>query len=376
MRDATLGRFVRNTALLTLIWTVPVIIGTAGHFFGQMMLPDEKMAPSHIFGHSFGMWYVWIPATPVIFWLQRHTSVRKPGWQLAVFGHALTLVAIFLLQTWTTLVIGHITGHVLLTTGWGRYVSYMVVELMLYDLLIYLGIVTVAAWIESRRRYRDRDLRASQLEAQLARARVEMLQSQLQPHFLFNALNAIAMLVRRDRKQEAVDVIVGFSELLRYVLDESGTIDVTLGEELRFVRRYLDIERVRLGERLSVRWEVAADVERAVVPNLILQPIVENALKHSVMVRPSGGKIRVSASRRDALLHLEVEDDGEGLPPDFSIEDARGVGLRNLRDRLNAFFGSAGRLAMTNISSGGLLVVIELPLREQGEVAPTLARTG
>src|SRR5256885_2582045 len=331
MRDATLGRFVRNAALLTVIWTVPVIIGTTGHFFGQMMLPDERMAASHIFGHSFGMWYVWIPATPLIFWLYHRSSPRKRWWQLAVAGHVLTVAAVFMAQTWVTLVIGHYTGHVLATTGWGRYVSFMVVELMAYDLLIYIGIVTVAAWIDSRRRYRDRDLRASQLEAQLAHARVEMLQSQLQPHFLFNALNAIAMLVRRDRKHEAVDVIVGFSELLRYVLDESGTIDVTLGEELRFVKRYLDIERVRLGDRLAVHWDVADDVERAVVPNLILQPIVENALKHNVMVRTNGGNIRVSAARRDGVLRLEVEDDGDGLPPGFTIDEARGVGLRNLR---------------------------------------------
>ena len=376
MSDVTLGRFVRNAALLTLVWTVPVIIGTAGHFFGQMMRPDERMAASHIFGHSFGMWYVWIPATPIIFWLYHRSSPRRPWWQLALAGHVATLAAVFFVQSWVTLTIGHYTGHVLPSTDWRRYISYMVIELMAYDLLIYIGIVTVAAWIDSRRRYRDRDLRASQLEAQLAHARVEMLQSQLQPHFLFNALNAIAMLVRRDRKQEAVDVIVGFSELLRYVLDESGTIDVTLGEELRFVRRYLDIERVRLGDRLAVRWDVADDVERAVVPNLILQPIVENALKHSIMVRPNGGKIRVSAGRENGSLHLEVEDDGDGLPPDFSIDDARGVGLRNLRDRLAAFFGNAGRLEMTNISSGGLLVVIELPFREQNETTRTLARTG
>jgi len=133
---------------------------------------------------------------------------------------------------------------------------------------------------------------------------------------------------------------------------------------------------VRLGDRLSVRWDVAADVERALVPNLILQPIVENALKHSIMVRSNGGKIRVSASRHNGSLHLEVEDDGDGLPPGFSIDDARGVGLRNLRDRLTAFFGTTGHLEMKNIPAGGLLVVIELPFREHDEAAPSLARTG
>src|SRR6185503_3016462 len=118
--------------------------------------------------------------------------------------------------------------------------------------------------------------------------RLETLQTQLQPHFLFNALNAIAMLVRRDRKHEAVETIVGFSELLRYVLDEAGTMDVALDEELGFVRRYLEIEKVRLGERLRTHIDVDPGAEQALVPNLMLQPLVENAIKHAIAVRPEG----------------------------------------------------------------------------------------
>ena len=376
LKDATLGRFVRTAAILTGIWTVPVIIGTSGHFFGQMMRPEEGMPASHIFGHSFAMWYVWIPATPIVFWLHRRFTVGKSGWPVAVMAHLLTFFAVFLVQSWVIVVVGHLTGHVLATTSWWRYTTFLVVELLLYDMLIYIGIVAVAAGLDFARRYRDRDLRASQLETQLERARVEMLQTQLQPHFLFNALNAIAMLVRRDRKQEAVDVIVGFSELLRYVLDESGTIDVSLGEELRFVRRYLEIERVRLGDRLSVSIDVPPGLERAVVPNLILQPIVENALKHSITVRPEGGAVRISAQRRGEVLRLEVEDDGEGLPVGFTIDGAAGVGLRNLRDRLTAFFGAAGRLELQNGVDSGLVVVVEIPFREEAERSEQIARTG
>ena len=376
MKDATLGRLVRYTAALIGIWTVPVIIGTTGHFFGQMVRHGERMPSSHIFGHSFAMWYVWIPATPIIFWLYRRTSLTVRAWPLALLGHFLTLGAVFLTQSWTTLVIGHATGHILATTSWREHFTLFVVELLLYDLLVYCGIVAVAAWLDWSRRYRLRDLRASQLETQLERARVEMLQSQLQPHFLFNALNAIAMLVRRDRKQEAVDTIVGFGELLRYVLDESGTIDVTLGEELRFVRQYLEIERIRLGARLSVKIDTTPDVDRAVVPNLILQPLVENALKHSIVVRADGGTVRISAQRIGVNLRLEVEDNGEGLPEGFSIDANSGVGLRNLRDRLSAFFGAAATLELQNVGSGGLLAIVEIPFREEAREAARLARTG
>jgi hypothetical protein len=374
MKDATLGRVIRHGAILIAVWTVPVIIGTSGHFFGEMMRPGDSMPASHIFGHSFAIWYVWIPATPVVFWLYRRASFTGRAWPLAVFGHLLTLFSVFLAQARAGFVIGHLTGHVTNSASWRRFVTNSVVQLLLYDLLIYIGILAVAAWRDSAGRYRDRDLRASQMETQIERDRVKMLQSQLQPHFLFNALNAIAMLVRRDRRKEAVEVIAGFGGLLRYVLDESGTMDVSLGEELRFVRQYLDIERIRLGDRLSVSMDVAGGVERAIVPNLILQPLVENALKHSINVRAEGGTIRISAGRCGDVLRLAVEDDGDGLPDGFTIDAAEGVGLRNLRDRLSALYGGGGRLDLRNGSNTGLLALVEIPFRDEARQSPKLTR--
>ena len=210
---------------------------------------------------------------------------------------------------------------------------------------------------------------------------METLQMQLRPHFLFNALNAIAMLVRRDRKQEAVDVIVGFSELLRYVLDESGTLDVSLNEELGFVRRYLDIERIRIGDRLAVRVDIEPGTGGALVPNLILQPLVENALKHGIVGRPEGGTLWIRAQRRGSRLRLEVEDDGPGLPQEFSLGRTRGVGLRNLQERLEVFSSGTGKLSLASPGSGGTLAAIEIPYREDTRSAeltkpPELVRAG
>lgn len=361
--DRRLGRGVRYAAILTAVWTIPVILGTAGHFFGEMVSESgrESMPREHIFAHSFAMWYVWIPATPLIFAVYRRWSLRGPTWFKAATAHVATLAGLFLMQSFTTLVAGHATGHIPPFVTWSMNMTQLVVNLLLYDLCIYVSVVAIAYGIDYAKRYRDRDLRASQLETLLERSRVETLQAQLQPHFLFNALNAIAMLVRRDQKQEAVNVVVGFSELLRYVLDESGTMDVPLSEELRFVRRYLDIERVRLGDRLNVTIDVAPGVEQAQVPNLLLQPLVENALKHSIAVRPDGGRVQVRAERRGDVLRVSVQDDGPGLPPDFVVGDAHGVGLRNLRDRLAAFFGAKGTLSITNAASGGVLAVVEIP---------------
>jgi sensor histidine kinase YesM len=355
---------------------VPIILGMAGHLFGGLMMGGDSMPASHLVGHSVAIWWVWVPATPVIFWLQRLWSSRPaPPLQrraAVVVGHILTIGALFLVQSWSTLVTGHITGHVSRDITWFMNFTQLVVNVLLYDVFIYLGVIAFAAGIDYARRYRDRDLRASQLETQLERARLQSLQAQLQPHFLFNALNAIAMLVRRDRKQEAIDVVVGFGELLRYVLNESGTLDVSLAEEVGFVRRYLDIERVRLGDRLRVSIDVAAEAQRALVPNLVLQPLVENALKHGIVVRPEGGAIRISGARLGDMLRLEVEDDGPGLDTNFSVDhgENRGVGLRNLRDRIGVFFGDAGSFSISSGRAGGTLAVVQIPYRADRALPP------
>lgn len=365
---------MRRGSLLVAVWSIPVIIGTGGHYFGLMM-GREGMPAYHIVGHSLAMWYVWIPATPLIFGAQRHFASRIAGWPRTIATHLAIISAVFLGQTWLTLIVGHATGHVPAHVTFGANFTALVINLLLYDILIYVGVIAVATGIDYARRYRDRDLRASQLETQLERARLEALHSQLQPHFLFNALNSVAMLIRRDRKEEALDVLIGFGELLRYVLDEAGTIDVLLGEELRFVRRYLEIEQVRHRERLRVDFEVEPAAERAIVPNLVLQPFVENALKHGIAHLPAGGCVRVEATRVGATLRLAVANDGPPLPPDFAVERTSGVGIRNARERLAAISGGDARLTIAPIApTGGTRVTIEMPFHENPR--PALERTG
>jgi sensor histidine kinase YesM len=183
------------------------------------------------------------------------------------------------------------------------------------------------------------------------------------------------MLVRRDRKQEALDTVIGFGELLRYVLDEAGTIDVPLGEEVRFVRRYLEIEQLRHRERLRVEFAIAVETERALVPNLLLQPLVENALKHGISRLPEGGVVRISAECRDGVLRIEVTNDGPALADDFSLDTTDGLGLRNLRERLAALIGDAAVFRLGPGADGtGVRAVVEIPYRYSERVA--LERTG
>jgi hypothetical protein len=361
--DERLGRAVRWTAILLAAWTVPVFIGVAGHYFGMAMDPRETMPPAHIVGHSLSLWWSWIPATPVVFLLHRRMPFGRGPVAALVALHAAVLGAVFLLQMWLSFTVGHVTGHVAIPYFW-PYVRGGVENLLLYDAFIYAGVLAIAFGLDYAKRYRDRDLRASQLETQLERARLVALQSQLQPHFLFNALNSIAMLVRRERKQEALDVVVGFGELLRYVLDEAGTVDVPLAEELRFVRRYLEIESVRHRDRLRVTYDVDAAAERALVPNLVLQPLVENALKHGIAVRPEGGEVRIIVAAKGEALCLMVENDGPRLSEGYVIGDGNGVGLRNLRDRLAAVAGASAELRLESREMPvGVRATVVLPLR-------------
>jgi len=377
MNDAAVGRVVRWTAILTGIWTVPVVIGSASHFFG-MMVEGGGMPASHVFGHSFATWYVWIPFTPVIFALYRRRPVSRSAWAGVALLHLGVIVALFLAQSFAALVVGHYTGHVSPQITYTQVLTNGVVNLLPYDLLIYVGVLAVAFGLDYSRRYRDRDLRASQLETQLERARLTALQSQLQPHFLFNALNSVAMLVRRDRKEEALDTLIGFGELLRYLLDEAGTVDLPLDEELGFVRRYVAIEQVRYRDRLRVEWDVAADARSALVPNLILQPLVENAVKHGIAHLPNGGRLRIAAQRRQtdgvATLRIEVENDGPPVDGIVSIAGTQGTGLRNLRDRLAAIVGPSTKLEVGSATTfTGALAVVEMTFRETA-AAPALAK--
>jgi LytS/YehU family sensor histidine kinase len=374
MNDARLGSATRRAAILASVWTLPVIIGTAGHYFG-LMADGGNMPASHVIGNNFAMWYVWIPASLAILWAYRRLPFSRRGWPIALAAHVGILSAVVIGQAWLTLVVGHVTGHVNPHVGFVMRIMATLMDLPAFDVLIYGWVLAVAVGLDYARRYRDRDLRASQLATQLERARLEALQMQLQPHFLFNALNSIAMLVRRERKQEALDVVIGFGELLRYVLDEAGTIDQPLAAELQFVRRYLEIEKVRHQERLRVIMSVGQEAERALIPNLLLQPLVENALKHGISCLPKGGEVRIRAERRGAMLRIEIENDGPALPEGFSLDSTDGVGLRNLRDRFAALVGDAGTFNLQTASGGnGVIATIELPFREHGRVM--LERTG
>ncbi|WXH33719.1 hypothetical protein WA016_07729 [Myxococcus stipitatus] len=219
----------------------------------------------------------------------------------------------------------------------------------------------LAAWIvlNAVRRARERELAEVRWKAQLAESRLQALRAQLDPHFLFNTLNAVVGLVRQSRNPEAVDALVRLGELLRASLEGQGSHEVPLAEELDLVRRYLEIEQLRFGARLEWSLNPEPETLEARVPSLVLQPLVENAIKHGTSRRRSKGHIQVRATRQGALLVLEVQDNGPGLRPGATA--GLGIGVANTRARIEQLHGEAFGLTLTEVAEGGVIARVVLP---------------
>jgi LytS/YehU family sensor histidine kinase len=201
---------------------------------------------------------------------------------------------------------------------------------------------------------------AAHLEAELAAARLQSLRGHLQPHFLFNSLHSIAALARAGDTAGVVRLIAALSDLLRHVLD-AGDRHTSLREELTIVDRYLEIQRARFADRLTVTVDLAHDVADARVPLLIVQPLVENAVRHGLSTRVREGSLVVRAVRDNGLVRIDVEDTGIGLPPGWRLRDATGTGLRNLASRLAAEFGDRAALDVSPREGGGVRATVTLP---------------
>jgi two-component system LytT family sensor kinase len=231
---------------------------------------------------------------------------------------------------------------------------------VLSSAILYGGILLVGWMLESQERLARQQMEAAQLSEQLAKAQLSALRQQVEPHFLFNTMNTIAGLVREGKNDAAVNMIAGLSELLRRTLKTTERQQVALGEELEVVQKYLEIEKARFAERLQVRVEVPEELREARVPSLILQPLVENAVKHGIAARVEGGSIEIAASRVNGTLLVRVKNDGPGFPA--SWETKGGIGLENVRERLASLYGSAGELRVGN--ENGAVVTVVVPWRD------------
>jgi two-component system, LytTR family, sensor kinase len=230
------------------------------------------------------------------------------------------------------------------------------------DILIYWAIIGGRTGWELLKSKHDLELARAELQTQLAAAELHALKQQLQPHFLFNALNSVAMLVREKQEERAVDTLALISSLLRRLIDSTRQQEVPFATELDFTQRYLEVERIRFGDRLQVDYSVEEACLRAIVPSLVLQPLVENAIKHGVSRRVAPGRIRIIARRGEGIMVLEVVNERGDTPGPAAATGSR-IGLETTRARLQHVYGENFKLECDFNRPEGATVRISLPLR-------------
>jgi two-component sensor histidine kinase len=229
----------------------------------------------------------------------------------------------------------------------------------LSSLVLYSGILVVSYVVDSKAHLAYQQTQTARLNEQLTMAQLDALRKQIEPHFLFNTLNAVSGLVRAGRNEDAVTMIAGLSDFLRHTLEGSSRQQVPLAEELEFAEKYLNIQKVRFSDRLQLDFDVPLDLYQAQVPSMILQPIVENAVKHGIAKRAQGGTIRIAASRDRDKLTLTVSNDGPRLlPAELSCS---GLGNLNVQTRLTSLYGDGFEFNMRNGKTGGVEVSLSLP---------------
>ena len=305
---------------------------------------------------------LWVFSTFAIFWLARRFPLERGRVLQGMAVHVVGAVVMSLARTGIWVVLGQnvtwIGERNFRVQFWGTSTQ----NFSIYALLV--GIAHLGLY---SRRYREREQAAERLARGLTEARLQALKMQLQPHFLFNTLNAISALIPHDAKP-ARRMLARLGDLLRVTLEHEETQEVTLREELAFLEPYLEIEQARLEDRLTVVMKIAPETLEARVPHLILQPLVENAIRHGIAARIEPGRVEISATRapNDGLLHLEVRDDGRGVDRGHAVRTRRGVGLTNIRSRLEQLYNGEHRFELENHAEGGVLVRITLPFRRAG----------
>ncbi len=363
---ASLGRWLQTRwVILVGVWFIPGLIGTSQEYLLSSYRDLEvEMAPTIVL--EFVPWMWWAVATPLILALRRRCP-PSTAWGAGILVHVLANAAIATAQTWSTYSLGRLLEQEpFVSHAASEMILLMLIKGAFLQIFLYWGVIAADHGLEAQRRHREAALERARLEARLVEAQLDALKVQLHPHFLFNTLNAIAVLMRKGQSAGAIKMIGGLADLLRRSLSSLRLEFATLTDELDFLQRYVDIETTRFSDRLRVAIDVAPEVGQAKVPSLILQPIVENAIKHGLAPRASGGSIDIVArSIGDGTqLRIEVRDDGVGLGA--GAEAGTGLGLAHVRKRLAQLYPGRHRFSLSAREPSGAIATLEIPLQLEG----------
>jgi two-component system, LytTR family, sensor kinase len=346
-------------ALIFGCWTFLAVLFSGPQMIQAVMLNRSAEGWNSVIGELIFS-YLWLALTPLAIWLSK--SFRIEGGQRfrSLTIHFVASVIFLLSQVLLFTVISIPFGwYSHINPFWNRYFL-LILNFTPSNVMFYWGVVVVEHALDYYRKLQERELRASQLEAQLAQSQLQVLKMQLHPHFLFNTLNAISALIR-ESPDEADEMVSRLGDLLRMTLETAGLQEVPFKKELEFLGHYLDIEQTRFQDRLKVEMAIEPETLDGLVPSMILQPLVENSVRHGVAPRPEGGCIKIKAWRDNSLLRLEVEDDGPGLAGDAPLKER--VGLSNTRARVSNLYGEEHGLKLRQANGGGLVASLSIPFR-------------
>jgi two-component system, LytTR family, sensor kinase len=354
-------------AVLFALWSFIGLFMFSQGLAQKVVSQDTHPVWQHLTSWMVGVWLWWV-FTPLVLWLGRKVPIhRKPYWRGVLFHLPVSLVFPFANLTVEAVILHgiHVFPDYMPTVG----ATLMFLMIMAYHqtVITYWSVLGAQCGYDWYRRYEERrqealrlELRSSQLERQLAQAHLSALKMQLQPHFLFNTLNTIMVLVRQQKGPEAEEMLARLSDLLRCVLEDVQAQEVPLTRELEYLQLYLSIEQVRFQDRLHV--DVAADPEvlDAALPHMALQPIVENAIRHGIGRSSTAGSISITACRVNDSVEIKIQDDGPGLAASNGSAGS-GIGLANTRARLKELYGDAAGLSVRNAEPGGVVATMVLP---------------
>ncbi len=345
--------------LLVGFWTLLGLFFVSEAFVASAVM-GRRLSWSQAVWYQLPGWYIWAALAPLVVILGRRVRIERSTWTFAVLFHATASALFSLVHLVTAVALGGVVASLA-----GRAFSFVEVLRFLLEtgshlnLLTYWAILGVSYALDYYRRDQERELRSTVLQARLTEAQLQMLKMELHPHFLFNTLNAISALMHKD--VDAADrMLARLGDLLRLTLESSGKQEVSLREELNFLRGYLEIEQARFRERLTIDMRIDPATLDACVPNLVLQPLVENAIRHGIAPRSAPGRVEIYAHKENAMLELRVRDNGAGMkakgPP-----LREGVGLTNTRARLQQLYGASHRFELSNAMEGGFVVRLSIP---------------
>lgn len=312
---------------------------------------------------QFGSWSLWAVFAPMVFrngdeWpAARNTRLQRTvlvvGFGLVSISAHIAVTALLAVWSQPFVPVHYSFTEAVVAVSGSQFAT---------DVLVYAVLVLLGRTLAVSDRAAQLALRESRLEAELARANLEALRLEIQPHFLFNTLNSIAALIRLKANDKALDMLLGLSGLMRATVDRPVEHVTPLSAEIEFVRQYVALHTTRFGDRLRVDYAVDEDCPAIAVPTFLLQPLVENALRHGVARQAGPSRLEIGAKRDGQTLRVWVADDGVGLPPDFSLDRHAGTGLRNIRVRLQQLYGPGATLSVTARDGGGVLALVTVPI--------------